>query len=193
MTGAASRLTAVFIGGPAGSGKSTLAAALAPVLHAAVLDIDVATGALSRVVLELIGAHDFSEPRFAGLTRAARYDTLVGLAEDNLLAGTPVVVAAPLTAEREPAAWSAVAERLAVHADLALVWMCLPEGALTDRLLARGAARDTLKTADPGAVRAGPADLRPPATCHLALDAARPTGELVQAVLAYLTAERHRR
>ena len=45
----------MLIGGPPATGKSTLAAALAPQLGAALLDLDVATGPLTRVVSELIG------------------------------------------------------------------------------------------------------------------------------------------
>src|SRR5450755_294438 len=75
------RLAAVLLGGPPATGKSTLAAALAPHLDAAILDLDVATGPLTRVVSELIGVRDLHDPVLAGLTRDARYDTLLGLAE----------------------------------------------------------------------------------------------------------------
>jgi shikimate kinase len=47
------RPAAVLIGGPPATGKSTLAAALAPHLDAAILDLDVATGPLTRVVSDL--------------------------------------------------------------------------------------------------------------------------------------------
>ena len=52
---------------------------------------DVATGPLTRVVSGLIGARDLDDPALAGLTRDARYDTLLGLADANLRAGLPVV------------------------------------------------------------------------------------------------------
>ena len=71
-----SRVAAVLIGGPPATGKSTLAMALAPRLEAAVLDLDVATAPLTRVVSELTGLHDLDDPALAGLTREARYDTL---------------------------------------------------------------------------------------------------------------------
>jgi predicted kinase len=82
-----SRLAAVLVAGPPATGKSTLAAALAPRLGAALLDLDVATGPLTRVVSGLAGVHDLDDPVLAGLTRDARYDTLLGLADANLRAG----------------------------------------------------------------------------------------------------------
>src|SRR6266567_2151723 len=50
-----SRLAAILIGGPPATGKSTMAAALAPRLGAALLDLDVATGPLTRVISGLTG------------------------------------------------------------------------------------------------------------------------------------------
>ena len=121
---------AVLISGAAGTGKSTLAAALAPRLGAAVLDLDVATGPLTELVSGLLGRTDLSDPEVAGLTRAPRYETLLALAEDNLRAGIPVVLVAPFTAERSPAGWAVVADRLGPHAaGLVLVWLDLPRRA----------------------------------------------------------------
>ena len=54
------------------------------------------TGPLTRAVSGLTGVHDLDDPVLAGLTRAARYDTLLGLAAANLQAGRPVVLVAPL-------------------------------------------------------------------------------------------------
>ncbi|HEY2288745.1 MAG TPA: AAA family ATPase [Streptosporangiaceae bacterium] len=181
MTGPA----AVLIGGSPATGKSTLAAALAPRLAAALLDLDVATGPLTRVVSGLAGVSDLDDPALAGLTRAARYDTLLGLAAANLQAGRPVVLVAPFTAERaQPAAWAAVADRLAVLP--VLVWLHLPAGELVRRLTLRALGRDERKIADPAAFLSG-LDLGPPAVPHLALDAALPVGTQVGAVLEYLS------
>jgi predicted kinase len=36
--------------------------------------------------------HDLDDPALAGLTRAARYDTLLGLAAANLRTGRPVAL-----------------------------------------------------------------------------------------------------
>ena len=78
------------------------------------LDLDVATGPLTRVVSDLIGVPDLDDPVLAGLTRAARYDTLLGLADANLRAGQPVVLVAPFSAERaQPSAWADTTRRLA--------------------------------------------------------------------------------
>jgi LacI family transcriptional regulator len=60
----------------------------------------VATAPLTRVISGLTGVHDLDDPALAGLTRAARYDTLLGLAAANLRAGRPVVLVAPFSTER---------------------------------------------------------------------------------------------
>src|SRR4029453_18242997 len=124
-------------------------AALAPRLGAAVLDLDVATGPLTTVVADLIGVADLSDPRIARRTRAPPYDTLLALGEDNLRAGTPVVLVAPFTAERSADGWAAVADRLAAHAAAtALVWLRLPPDQLGDRLPQGNPARATDKGKD---------------------------------------------
>jgi predicted kinase len=177
-------LAAVLIGGPPATGKSTLAAALAPRLDAALVDLDVATGPLVRVVSELTGVHDLDDPVLAGLTRAARYDTLFDLAEANLRAGRPVVLVAPFSTERSvPTAWAATTARLPGKATM--VWLHLPPDELIRRLTDRALARDESKLRDPASYLTG-LDLRPPAIPHLALDASRPTAELVDSVLSHL-------
>ncbi|MGA2826092.1 MAG: ATP-binding protein [Streptosporangiaceae bacterium] len=176
---------AVLIGGPPATGKSTLAVALAPHLGAAILDLDVATGPLTRVVSGLIGVPDLDDPVLAGLTRDARYDTLLGLAEANLRAGRPVVLVAPFSAERaQPPAWAATARRLA--ADPTMVWLHLPPGELIQRLTQRALARDENKIRDPASFLTA-LDLEPPLVPHLALDASQPTATLVRAVLDHLS------
>ncbi|HET6533665.1 MAG TPA: AAA family ATPase [Actinoplanes sp.] len=177
---------AVLVGGAAGTGKSTLATALAPRLGAAVLDLDVATGPLTTVVGDLIGAGDLSDPRIAALTRGPRYDTLYALAEDHLRLGLPVVLVAPFTAERSAAGWATVVHRLAPHAGgLTLVWLQLPPAELVARLRRRGAARDGGKVRDPDTFLAT-LDGTPPAVPHLPLDATAPTADLVRRVLEHI-------
>jgi predicted kinase len=177
-------LAAVLIGGPPATGKSTLAMALAPRLNAAVLDLDTATAPLTRVVADLAGVHDLDDPVLAGLTRDARYDTLLALAEANLMAGRPVVLVAPFSAERaRPSAWAATIQRIPVEATM--VWLHLPPAELIRRLAQRGHARDENKIRDPASYLTG-LDLEPPAIPHLALDASQPTGALVRSLLDHL-------
>ena len=98
---------AVLITGWPASGKSTVGRALASRLGAALIDQDTATAPLVAVVSELVGVSDLDDVRLAGPTRAARYETVIALAEDNLRVGTPVVVVAPFTEERRaPVAWA---------------------------------------------------------------------------------------
>lgn len=182
-----SRPLAVFVGGPPASGKTTLARALTPVLKAALLDLDVATGPLTRLVLELIGARDLSEPRAAELTRRPRYDTLLDLTGEIVRYGSSAVVVAPFGAERERSTWAAISERLAPFADAHLVWLTLSPAQLAGRLTARAADRDSVKLLDPTAYVAS-LDLALPSAPHLALSAARATDELVAAVRHHLSA-----
>jgi predicted kinase len=182
------RLAAVLVGGPPATGKSTLASALAPRLGAAVLDLDVATAPLVRVISGLIGVTDLDDTALAGLTRDARYDTLLALADANLRAGRPVILVAPFSAERaRPAAWAATAQRLSAAAPVipVMVWLHLPPDELVRRLSGRALARDENKIRDPASFLAG-LDLAPPAIPHLALDATQPTATLVQSILDQL-------
>jgi predicted kinase len=179
-----SRLAAVLIGGPPATGKSTLALALAPRLDAALLDLDVATGPLTRVVSELTGMHDLDDPALAGLTRDARYDTLLGLAAANVSAGRPVVLVAPFSLERSRvSAWHATTAR--IPAPATMVWLHLTPAELIRRLTERGLARDAGKLRDPASYLTG-LDLEPPVIPHLALDASQPIEALVSSVIEHL-------
>jgi predicted kinase len=182
-----SAVAAVLIGGPPATGKSTLAMALAPRLDAAVLDLDVATAPLVRVVSELTGLRDLDDPALAGLTRDARYDTLLGLAAANVAAGRPVVLVAPFTLERSRvSAWAATTRR--IPAPATMVWLYLEPGELIRRLTERGLARDEGKLRDPASYLTG-LDLEPPAIPHLALDASQPTATQVRSVLDHLSGQ----
>jgi predicted kinase len=175
----------VLIGGPPATGKSTLAAALAPRLGAALLDLDVATAPLTRVVSDLVGVHDLDDPVLAGLTRDARYETLLGLAEANLQAGRPVVLIAPFSAERaRPSAWASTTQRL--PGDATMVWLHLQPDELIRRLTHRALVRDENKIRDPVSYLTN-LDLAPPVIPHLPLDASKPTATLVQGILDHLS------
>jgi len=183
------RPAAVLVSGPPATGKSTLAAALAPRLGAAILDLDVATGPLTRLICGLTGVRDLADPTLTGLTRDARYRTLLDLADANLRAGLPVVLVAPFSAERaRPAAWAATVRRIA--AEPTMVWLHLPPAELIRRLTQRALARDADKIRAPESFLAG-LDLGPPAVPHLALDASQPTAALVRSVLDHLSRKDH--
>jgi hypothetical protein len=143
--------------------------AMAPRLGTALLDLDVATGPLTRVVSDLIGVRDLDDPVLAGLTRDAHYDTLLGLAEANLRVGRPVVLVASFSAERaRPSAWATITRR--IPGDLTTVWLHLPPDELVQRLTRRALAHNENKIRDPGSFLTG-LDLQPPGVPHLALDA----------------------
>jgi predicted kinase len=150
-----------------------MARELVKLLGGALLDQDVATGPMVRVVSRLTGVHDLDDPALAGLTRDARYETLVSLAVDNLRAGSPVVLVAPFTAERRDAqAWQSLSRQLsAAGGRPMLVWISLPVEEILSRLRRRAAPRDAAKLTGEREYAAALADAAaPPAVPHLALD-----------------------
>jgi predicted kinase len=182
------RNQAVVVTGAPGAGKSTLAATLARRLGAALVDLDTVTADLTAVIAGLLGVDDLDDPRLAGVTRAARYDTIVAVAEENLRLGLSVVLVAPFTTERrDPSAWDALATRLeAAGGAPSLVWLEIDAETVARRLSGRGAARDLPKLArERGAVEV---DLSPPRVPHLRADSALPPEELADGVLASVLA-----
>lgn len=178
---------AVVLTGWPGAGKSTVGRALAGRLGAALIDQDTATAPLVAVVADLVGAHHLDDPRLAGPTRRARYETIIALAEDSLRVGTPVVLVAPFTRERRSAqAWQALDRRLRrAGGRPLLVWLRLRPAVAVDRLQARGAARDLAKLSDPAAFVAG-LDVAEPAVAHLSVDGESATDAIVAVVLTAL-------
>jgi predicted kinase len=180
-------LPAVLLSGAPASGKSTLSHVVARELRAAVIGQDVATAPLVEVVQRLVGIDDLDDPRLAGLTRDARYRVVLDLAVDNLVAGVPVVLVAPFTAERaDPAAWAATNDRLVAAGGMPLlVWLRLEPAEALRRLRERSADRDAAKLADDAAYLSGAAAMafQAPVVPHLALDATLPPDELARAVL----------
>jgi predicted kinase len=180
-------LPVVLLTGPPASGKSTVGRALARHLCAALVDQDTATAPLTAVVADLVGVHDLNDHRLAGPTRAARYETVTALAEDNLRAGNPVVLVAPFSAERrDPRVWDALAGRLRAAGGIPLlVWLRLDATTVVHRLRARGEDRDVAKLADVTAFTTA-LYIAEPAVPHVAVDATGSTEDVVRDVLAVL-------
>jgi predicted kinase len=177
----------ILVTGAPATGKSTLATALAARVPGALIDQDVATGALVDVIGSLIDVHDLDDPRLAALTRGARYETIIGLAEDNLRCGLAVVLVAPFTTERRQlGAWQELERRLEAAGGVpTLVWLRLEPHQILVRMRARAALRDTDKLRDEAGLLAR-LDLDPPVGPHLQLDAAAPADELADLVVARL-------
>jgi predicted kinase len=180
-----SRPLAILVCGPPGSGKSTVGALTARRLGAALLDLDTATAGLVAVISSMDGSDDLDDPRLVRLTRAARYETLTCLAEDNLAVGTSVVMVAPFTTERrDPGAWAALESRLAVvGARASMVWLRISAGDVLRRVERRGAERDLAKQ---GRDWAAGLDLAPPAVPHLEVDALLGPHAITDRILASL-------
>jgi predicted kinase len=187
MALAAPELPSVLLTGWPGSGKSTVGRALARRLGAALVDQDTLTGPLVDVVADLVGVHDLDDVRLAGPTRAARYETVAAVAEENLRVGTPVVLVAPFSLERRDLhAWEALERRLrAAGGRPLLVWLHLDPAAVVDRLRARGAARDVPKLADPSSFLAG-LDRAVPVGPHVVVDAEQDVVAIVDEIVSAL-------
>ena len=164
-------MDALLISGPPASGKSTLASAVAARLHAALLDQDVLTGALTEVIGDLVGTKTSTTrdspvspvPTLRGRVRHRRPQPPRRHARR---AGRALHRGAG-----DPDAWQVVRDRLrAAGGRPALVWLRLPADELVRRLRSRGAGRDPGKLADPAAFAAPPM-LRPPVVEHIAVDA----------------------
>lgn len=189
MTAHGGRPLAVLISGAPGSGKSTAGALLARELRAAVLDLDTASASLVSVLSGLTGTDDLDDPELARLTRAARYESITRLAEDNLATGISVVLVAPFTAERrDPQDWLVLQRRLQdAGARPVLVWLRIPADAARRRVEDRAAGRDVAKLVGhwPPA-----ADLAAPAVPHIDVDALQSPADVVAQILARLPRER---
>ena len=176
---------AVLVCGAPGSGKSTVGALVARQLRAVLLDLDTATAGLMAVISAMHGTDDLDEPELARLTRAARYETITSLAEDNLASGISAVLVAPFTTERrDPSAWGALQRRMhQLGASTTLVWLRISADEVLRRVERRGAGRDRAKLR-----RDWPAglDLDPPAVPHIAVDARLSPATIAETVLSSL-------
>lgn len=177
---------AILVAGAPGSGKSTVGGLLARQLRAALLDLDTATVSLTAIIGELRGTQDLDDPEFAAITRAARYEAITSLAEDNLAAGIDVVMVAPFSSERrDPQSWNALQRRLADAGGLAtLVWLRISPEEVVRRIELRDAGRDLSKHRPDWAAGL---DLDPPAVPHFEVDALLSPEIIAQTVLSSLT------
>jgi predicted kinase len=181
------RPLALLVCGAPGSGKSTVGALMARQLQAALLDLDTATSSLTAVISAVQGTDDLDDPELSRLTRAARYETITRLAEDNLAAGISAVMVAPFTAERrEPLAWEALRLRLEdVGSSVTMVWLRISADEVHARIEQRGASRDRAKL---GGDWPGNLDLGPPAVPHIEADALLSPACIAEKVLSSLPA-----
>ena len=182
------RPRAILVCGAPGSGKSTVGAVIARRLHAALLDLDTATAGLTAVITAMHGTDDLDEADLVRLTRAARYEALAALAEDNLAVGVSVVLVAPFTTERrDPRAWEQLQRRMARSGgDTLMVWLRISADEVLRRVEQRGAARDRAKLRSdwPAAL-----DLDPPAVPHIEVDAVGAPAVIAEAVVSSLRQE----
>jgi len=179
---------ALLVCGAPGAGKSTVGALVAQELRAVLLDLDTASASLMAVVAEVHGTSDPDDPQLARLTRTARYESILRLAEDNLAVGLSVVMVAPFTTERrDPRAWNTVSDRLRpVGATTTMVWLRISAEEVRRRVEQRGADRDLgkLRGSWPPTV-----DLDPPAVPHMEVDALQPPSTIAAAVVSALRSE----
>jgi predicted kinase len=185
------RPAALLIAGPPSSGKSTVAASLARTLESTLIDQDVATGPLLSVIGSLVNVDDIDDPRLATLTRAARYETISWLAEDNLRVGNAVLLVAPFTEERKNLhAWQELVDRLhqAGAGAVTMFWLYLSREELLRRMRARAADRDAEKLR--GEQRfIDQLDLGPPVGPHIPIHAVGSVDQIVRSIINQLKAD----
>ncbi|HJV14256.1 MAG TPA: AAA family ATPase [Propionibacteriaceae bacterium] len=185
------RPAAVLIAGAPASGKSLVGASLAATLGAALIDLDVATEPLLSVIRSLVNVNDIDDPRLATLTRAARYETITCLAEENLRVGQTVLLVAPFTDERKKLdAWEVLYRRLhqAGGGAVTLVWLYLSREELLLRMRARGAKRDEAKLNKEQRF-IDQLDLGPPVGPHLPIHAVGSVEQIVRSIVMQLKAD----
>jgi predicted kinase len=185
------RPAALLIAGPPASGKSLVGASLAGTLGAALIDLDVATEPLLGVIRSLVNVNDIDDPRLATLTRAARYETITCLGEENLRVGQTVLLVAPFTEERKKLdAWESLYRRLhqAGGGAVTMVWLYLSRDELLQRMRARGAKRDEAKLSKEQRF-IDQLDLGPPVGPHIRIHAVGSVEQIVRSIVMQLRAD----
>ncbi len=185
------RPAAVLVTGPPASGKSTVGTSLARTLGATLIDQDVATGPLVRVIGSLVKVDDIDDPRLATLTRADRYETITHLAEDNLRVGNTVLLVAPFTEERENLhACEELIHRLerAAGGAVTMIWLYLSREELLQRMRARGAKRDEAKL-NKEQQFIDQLNLGPPIGPHIPIRAVGSVDQIVRSIVMQLRAD----
>lgn len=162
----------VVVGAP-GAGKTTLGRALAPHLHAALIDRDTFLGPLAAVVLDQTG----NDPNNLDSPTGQALSTAANRAGEDLTAqivanGCPVVLVAPYPG-RTTLGWRRRLDQ--IGAPIHVLWLDAPLALLRQRLTERAAPRDAAKLHDWDNY-ASQVPIGPPAGRHIRIDADTPTG-----------------
>ena len=177
---------ALLVCGVPASGKTAFGRTLAAELGWALLDLDTVTNPL----YEFVGG-DFAPdvPTEFMPTRASvndiRYQCLFDTAAENLEIGMSVVLVAPFTSERTFASyWATVPQRLRVDDDrVDLAWVDTPAAEVVQRMIRRGADRDTDKIENPSVFLTDDVT-RAPGVDHFRVNGLLSTAEQVEAFIA---------
>ncbi len=172
----------IAVAGPAGSGKSTLAAVLAARTRLPLLDLDTLTNPLLDALGAYLPSGHWNDDDWRSVVRPARYACLLAAAADQVRAGNGAIVVAPFTAELAGGdEWRRLLAAVAPATPL-VCWLDPGAAVRAERIASRAESRDLV--AGPGSARV------PPVVAHLALDADRPTAELVDRVVSELAVRR---
>ncbi len=170
----------IAIAGPAGSGKSVLADALAPLVAAVHLDLDVVAESLVQKCRR--EAPDLSLPDVLERTKDERY-ALLAAEVRRMDARERVIVSAPFTRHAGSArAWDSWLEACGRPESALLLWLNLDPDQRRSRIEARGSERDSRPAGGVGSVTAVPL----PRIDHWVIDAAGPPADQVAQALRVL-------